>query len=124
MLHERLTDPLKSMFGTSGIFFFAWIIPYGLAFIIFAVIYLRFLIKLPKKIMLLFILSGAIYISGAIGIEMIGGVQANLHGYHNALFSSLYTFEESLEMIGSMIFIYTLLSYMETESRHATLASK
>lgn len=62
--------------------------------------------------MILFLVSGTTFISGAIGFEMLGGRQADLYGTNNVLYSFYYTCEESLEMIGIAIFIYTLLSYM------------
>lgn len=121
MLHERTSEPLRRLLGTSGVLFFAWIIPYGLALIVFVALYLRFLIKLPKKIMFLFIVSGVIYVTGAIGLEIFGGMEANLQGYESVLFYILYTCEESFEMFGGIIFIYTLLSYMADEFKYITI---
>lgn len=111
-IHERFEEPTKNVFKTSGFLFYAWIIPYGIALVAFIIIYSKFLFKLPKNTMILFLVSGTTFVSGAIGLEMIGGRQADLYGTDTILFSFYYTCEESLEMIGIAIFIYTLLSYM------------
>ncbi len=110
-IHERLIDPVKTSLNTSGLLFFAWVIPYGIALMIFVVAYAKFLMNLPKKIMVLFIISGTIFVSGAIGVELFEGKEASLNGYNTLVFALYYTFEEFLEMLGIVIFIYTLLLY-------------
>jgi len=111
-IHERLGKPTRDVFKTSGLLYFAWVIPYGIALVVFIVGYAKFLFNLPRNTMILFIVSGATFVSGAIGFEMLGGRQAYLYGANNVLYSIYYTCEEFLEMIGIAIFIYTLLSYM------------
>jgi hypothetical protein len=62
--------------------------------------------------MILFLVSGSIFVSGAIGFELLGGRQAELYGKDNVLYCFFYTCEELLEMLGVAVFIYTLLRYM------------
>jgi hypothetical protein len=111
-IHERLIIPVRETFKTSGFLYFAWVIPYGLALVVFIFAYSKFLFELPKRTMILFIISGAIFVSGAIGFEMVGGSQADLYGRNNIIYSIIVTCEELLEMLGIAIFIYTLLTYM------------
>lgn len=73
MIHERLTLPVRETLNASGIFFYAWVIPYGVALLLFLAVYAKFLISLKRKNLVLFVLSGTIYISGAIGLELLGG---------------------------------------------------
>lgn len=112
LIHERFVDPLRDNFGASGIFHYAWVIPYGIALIIFLIAYTKFLFSLPRDTMILFIVSGAIFVSGAIGMEMIEGSYAILYGKETILYAVMYTIEEFLEMFGIVLFIYTLLSYI------------
>ena len=125
-IHERFGQTTREALNTSGPLFYAWIIPYGIALIIFILAYSKFLFELPKNTMVLFLVSGITFISGAIGFEMLGGRQADLYGISNILYSFYYTCEESLEMIGIAIFIYTLLSYMvnQFESVKITVSKK
>jgi len=114
-LHERLIKPVRENLGTSGLLFSAWVIPYGLALILFVAGYLKFLLQLPKKIMYLFCISGAVFVAGAIGLELFEGHHYERHGSIDLTFAVFYTVEEFLEMFGIVLFIYTLLAYIETE---------
>ncbi len=114
-IHERLTTPVKETFNTSGLLFYAWVIPYGIGLLVFLLIYSKFLLSLPRQTMILFIVSGSIYVAGAIGFELLGGQQAELTGPNDLLYSLFYTCEELLEMLGIALFIYTLLTYIVTE---------
>jgi hypothetical protein len=112
MIHERFRKPVQSRLNTSGLFNFAWVIPYGCATIFFAFFFLKFVLNLPKKVKFLFILGGVMYVSGAIGMEMIGGLWDENFGQDNATYAMLYTIEESLELTGIIVFIFGLLTYM------------
>ena len=96
-IHERFVNPTKETFKTSGLLYYAWIIPYGIGLIGFIIVYSKFLFELPKDTMVLFLVSGFTFIAGAIGFEMLGGRQDELYGNRNILYSFYYTCEESLE---------------------------
>ena len=112
MIHELLSV-LRKPLNASGFFYFTWVIPAGLFLIIFTVIFSSFIKSLPKKVRNLFILSGIIYVGGAIGIEMISAYHAELHGENNLIYKMITTVEESLEMMGILVFIYSLLFYLQ-----------
>src|SRR5690606_19893923 len=101
----------RRTFNLSGYFYYAWIVPYGIAVVLLFALLLPFLKKLRKRTRVLFLLSGTIFISGAIGFEMLGGNVIQSQG-PGALFSFFYTCEELLEMLGSSLFIYALLDYI------------
>ncbi len=110
--HESLILPFRSLFDiSSGFLFFAWVIPYGIGVFVFGLVYLRFLMDLPKKTRFLFILSGSLFVSGAIGMELIGANEFAKAGYSFS-FSLITTLEESMEMIGIAFFIYALAQYI------------
>ncbi len=109
-LHEHLVTIVKSITPLSGILYHAWIIPYGIALIILFFVYYKFLLKLPKKTLYLFILSGFIFVFGAVGIEAFEGWEYELNG-ESMLFCVMVTVEECFEMLGVSLFIYALLSY-------------
>jgi len=113
-LHEMLTEPTRKLLGDGnlGVFYFAWIIP-GIALVlVLALFFLRFLLCLPAKTRLTFLMAATLYIGGAIGFELIGGRFAELHGQRNLTYSMIVTVEESLEMAGVIIFIWALLVYI------------
>lgn len=116
-LHEELGDFVEALqlFEAEGFLYFAWVVPYGLLLCLFAFSYLRFTLSLPKKTKILFILAGFIFISGAVGLEVISAKEADLHGSTTVLYSVLYTLEELCEMLGIVLFIYALLDYIQKD---------
>lgn len=65
---------MRTLLGTGGVFYFAWVIP-GAAFVcLFALAYLGFLLAMPRPIAMTMVLAGIIYVSGAIGAEMVGSI--------------------------------------------------
>lgn len=113
-VHEQLITPVQLALDTTGLFFFAWIIPYGIATLLLGLAYLKFVIQLPKTTRLLFILSGALFVTGAVGFEMISGRHAEMYAGHNLPYVMMTTIEESLEMLGIIIFLYALTAYIST----------
>lgn len=112
-LHEKLIEPLQLELSTSGFLHFAWVIPgAGFAFICLLA-FTRFLNHLPAQTRCLFLLAGSLYISGTLGMEMIGGYYYSLiNGQQNIIYAVIVTIEESLEMLGIAVFIYSLLHYI------------
>lgn len=110
--HEQLIDPLRSALNTSGIFHFAWVIPGSIFVLLCLLAFWGFLCVLPKKTRHLFLIAGAIYVAGSLGMEMINGYYASLFGKWNIVYAIITTLEECFEMLGIAVFIYALLSYM------------
>ncbi|WP_454063032.1 hypothetical protein [Candidatus Nitrospira salsa] len=112
--HERLIYPIRDLIGADsfGIFYYAWVIPFIPLVLILIPFYARFLLQLPEKTRLAFFVAAALYLGGAIGVELIGGYYVELHGKHNLTYSMIVTVEESLEMGGVILFIWALLVYI------------
>ena len=117
-IHERFLDSVREDFKLTGLFYYAWVVPYGLGVLAFVIAFSRFLLRLPRKTMRWFIASGAIYVTGAIGFEMLGARHFESYGLDNVAYSILYTCEESLEMLGIALFIYSLLAYASKEFQY------
>ena len=85
-----------------------WAIGGGLLALGIGLGFIPFLRRLPKRTAILFAVAGAIYIGGAVGVEIIGEpldadtIQYNL----------LTVLEEGMETFGVIFFIHVLLSYM------------
>ncbi|MCP4112281.1 MAG: peptidase M48 Ste24p [Desulfobacteraceae bacterium] len=114
-LHENIGDIVENYINATGFLYFPWIIPYGFAVIVFILVYLKFILELPKKTATLFILTGIVYLTGAIVFDMLGGREAELYGFDSVTYSVLYTIEEFLEMISVVVLIYTFLLYIERQ---------
>lgn len=103
VLHERLIDVD-----------IPWMVIYGFLGLVFLMVYRSFITSLPFRIRRLFLLAGVIYVSGAGGVESLAGRRYYLYG-GGELYQSLIVVEETLEMIGIVIFIHALLIYIVDE---------
>jgi hypothetical protein len=113
--HESSTVPLRKFLNTSGVLFYAWIIPYALAVLVLFLVYLRFLLNLNRQARNHFFLAGLIYVSGAMLFEIPGGIYDEAFGRHTPVYALISTVEELLEMGGILLFIYALTSYISAE---------
>lgn len=120
MLHEKLVNPVKNYLGTSGIFYFAWVIPMSLVVLIVLIYFFRFFLSLPKKIKTGVATAVVIYLSGAIGFEMIGGWWLTNFG-DGFGYKMITTIEESFEMIGLIYLIKTLFLYEDQDKNRQQL---
>ena len=120
MIHEILTI-LRKPLNASGFFYFTWVVPAIIFLIFLSLMFISVLKSLPKRIRTLFIVAGIIYIGGAIGVEMIGAYHSETFGENNITYGIITTIEESLEIIGVLVFIYSLLSYLQNYSRQINL---
>lgn len=123
-IHERIAAPTSQLMHTSGLLHFSWVIPYGIAVAIFCIIYMRFLVNLPRRTMIFFIVSGVTYVSGSLGLEMISAPQYELHGVDGLIYMLIVSCEESLEMLGVVIFIYALLQYITEQFEGLTISTE
>ena len=121
-IHEKTLSITRELFGTSGLLYYSWIIPFGIFAVIVLLANVRFLLALPSRIGLIFFLSGAVFITGAIGMEMLEGQINEAGGYRSFDYMILVTIEEILEMVGIYGFIYGLLSHLTAEGRPLKLS--
>lgn len=117
-IHERMVIPVRTAFGLTGLLYFAWVVPYGIAVSVFVIAFSKFLLRLPKETIRRFVVSGTIYVTGAMGFEILGAGYFESHGSKNVGFSLLYTCEELLEMLGVALFIYALLAHISNQFQY------
>ncbi len=65
--------------------------------------------------MWLFIFSGIIYIAGALGFEMLAAKEVTSVRNSDLVKDIFICIEETFEMVGIALFIYTLLVYINEE---------
>ena len=113
VLHEQLIKPMRAIVGAEGFFYFAWVIPGLIIVALFGLVYLMFFLHLDKKFKILFFVSLGIYIGGVIGGEMLSGYYAASLGLKNIRYATIASIEESIELIGCSLIIYSLLEYIK-----------
>jgi len=114
-IHEKIFSRIINKFyeyETNGIFTFNWVIIGGAVALIFIVYFSFLIIKIDKRVKFMFILSGFLYLSGAILAEMIGGFYIDKVAV-NFNYQILATIEESFEMFGIAFFIRALMKYIK-----------
>ena len=116
-VHELLTHPMRRMFGSAGGgLYFSWVVAGGAGVLVIGLAYLPFLWALPRATRIRFIVSGIVYVGGALAMEVIGGRTFIEQG--DAELTLAYaisvTVEESMEMLGVVLFIRAILMHMRT----------
>ena len=76
---------------------------------------------LPVNIRAGFVLSGLIYVFGAIVIGLYGAEVIGVHSHRDPKYIFLASFEESLEMLGLTLFIYWLFEFIQLEFKSFSL---
>jgi hypothetical protein len=110
-LHERL----GGLVGGSGVLYFDWVIPAGIAVAALGFVFLRFLQHLPAESRRRFLIAGGVYLTGALAMELPLGWWTERHGPENLPYALIDFVEESLELCGASLFALALW-------RHSALA--
>lgn len=103
--------------------FFSWIIPATVLVIIVGVIYIRWLIALPRRTALLFFIAGVVYVTGALVFEGIGAVLAD-ETFFNTSYLVVSTIEEALELSGVLIMLYAVFDYLQRQGVKLVLTNE
>jgi hypothetical protein len=125
-IHEQIAGMLRPSITNdlSGLLYWAWVIPYGLFAIFAALYFMKFVLALPPPTRKLFFEAGALYLFGALFLELAEGYFFKLYGLNHIYNRMLYFVEELCEMCGITIFIYALLNYMAAHHIWFTLKKK
>jgi len=112
-IHETLGDWTEQFVDISGYLHYPWVISYSILVLFLGIVYFRFFYNMKKKVFYSFMLAAFIFLSGAVGFELLGAKEASLHGTDTLLYCSYYTIEESLEMFGVIYLIHILLHLLK-----------
>ena len=119
-IHESILLFLQNEYKFSGFLYHAWVIPYGALTFFVAVFFYRFVYKFPRKIKNLILFSGFIFVLGELIFETFSGKLVSLYGDPSLmtkpqflLHFSFITIEESLGLIGILIFNFALLKNLQ-----------
>ena len=92
---------------------FNWAVLGGLIVGVVGIIYIPFLLALDRALALKFVISGCIFVGGAIGVELLSedmDEDTIMYGFATAV-------EEGMEMIGALMFLYVNLN--EHKKQHS-----
>ncbi|MGC1489317.1 MAG: hypothetical protein WA784_16165 [Albidovulum sp.] len=91
---------------------FAWLVPAGVVVAVVVAIYLRWVLSLPSVTRNLFILAGAVFVTGGLGFELVGKEVADAT-FFNPAYILASTLEEMLEMLGVAIMLYAAINHLQ-----------
>jgi hypothetical protein len=112
-LHERLTPLGRDLLGLPHDAYFAWTLPMGIVVLAIGLAFARFVLRLARPIRNLIVLAAAVFLTGAMGMEILGGVMDRDPG--NVARVLVITLEETLEMLGIVLLIRALLLNLEDQ---------
>lgn len=122
-----IVDQVPTITGNSLLFYSTWMIPGAIFVLVVGVLYFGFVLDLPPRTRLLFVVAGASYLLGAMGMEAVGAeITARSGGdvvgtASKVALALATTLEETLEMLGILIFLYALLGYVTKYLREISL---
>lgn len=119
--HEQLVAPLRQALGADGLLRPAWVLPYAGLILLLVALYWRWFWALPRRMRRSLLLAATLYLGGAVGFEMLGGLKTSLRpdDPQLGLTALLCAGEEGLEMGGIVVLLGALLE--EIQRRHGVL---
>jgi hypothetical protein len=140
-IHEAIGAQLERLlhnitgFNASGAISFFWVVPGAVFVFIVLLAYVRFLAHLPQTTRRWFLFAGALFVLGALGVEMLtaqvvsssgsiadwvasssGGIvdRGSASAVPTILKGLQTSVEEMFEMLGLTAFVYALLAYISS----------
>ncbi len=83
---------------------------------IFVLSYWLFLAHLPRNTRIRFIQVGAVFVGGALGVELVLGYWTDLHDSSNLGYGIIDWVEESMELTGAGLFLSALVAVLANET--------
>jgi hypothetical protein len=113
LLHEELSKPLTRSLDLDPERweYWAWVGPYSVAALLLVAAFARFLWRLPATTRWQIVGAGVLYVSGAAGLELIGGRFWD-EGDLSVPYLLVVGAEETLEMLGVVLLAYALLTFL------------
>ena len=98
-LHDRARGPLSRL-NLGGVLYFSWVLVAVPLLVVLGVVLLPWLRALPRPTLTRFMIAGAVYVGGAVGLEMIGGALYESGSGDSLPYVLGATLEETMEMVG------------------------
>ncbi len=113
-LHEASGRFLSRLiFGGVGQGFF-WVLLAAPLLMLMYLIFRNFIMSQPARTRKLMLISAAIYVGGALGMEVVGWIYTQLDNQIWAIYLSITFIEETAEMLGQIVFSFALLDRLCT----------
>lgn len=121
MIHEWLSGYLSARIDNSGLFYFAWTLPALVICLAGLICFVPFILSFKGIDRILLAGSAVVFLSGAIGMEMLGGSVAEVGGVETLQYRVFTTIEETLEYSGVLLFLYFILRQLRRSFNRTTI---
>lgn len=119
-IHELLNRPLRAALHTGGLLYFPWVLVGAGVALTMVAAFGRLVLAQPPPVRSPLIVAAALFLSGAIGVEMLAAPYYETVGKATLIHSLLVTLEEFLEMSGVAVFIYARCSISWRLNEHSS----
>jgi hypothetical protein len=109
LIHELSMGPM-AQFQFTGAFLMSWVVPYGIASILLAAIFLPLVLGQPFDLRWSIIIGGVFYVGSALVFEMVEGRFLTGYGWGDPYFQTTMKIQEAGELVGLTIFAIGLFS--------------
>ena len=123
IIHEKFSALLKGLPDLNGWAHYRWLYAGAVAVTSLAVVFIRFYLHLDIRNKVLFPLAAGIYLLGAAGGELFSGHYAQTYGTKNITYTLMTHGEEFGQHFGSIVMVYTLLTYLIAHYSQIAFAS-
>ncbi|RYE10863.1 MAG: hypothetical protein EOP22_02995 [Hyphomicrobiales bacterium] len=111
-LHEWFGEGFKWLPDSTGALNFRWVVV-GIPIVIaVGLLFLPFLFRLPRRTAMRLVVAGAVFVGGALGVEMISAMVDFAEG-RSFTYQLLMACEEAMEMIGVILGIRAVLLHID-----------
>jgi hypothetical protein len=111
-IHELSMAPMRGALDLNGLLYFSWVVPAVVILAALGIYFSKFFMSLPKTLLKRMMMAAAIFIGGALIIELPEGMWYEMHGKENIVYALMTTLEESMELFGLVTFINALLLHL------------
>lgn len=112
-----LHETTSGWFDTAGALHFGWVIPAAALVLALVPVFVPFLRRLPPPTARAFVLAGALYVGGAVGMELPLGLWVEARGDEGLGYFMIDWVEETLEISGLTLFAGALLRRLAARGR-------
>ena len=95
---------------------FSWAKPGGVLAILIGIAYIPFLRSLDRKTAIQFVVGGALFVGGAVGVELATESYADNDELNTLAYYMWTGVEEGMEMAGVLVFLQALIQWMRDQS--------
>ncbi len=107
-LHEHLGGAIGDV---GGVLYFDWVIPAATIVVALTIAFVPFIRALDPRTRLRLIIAGAVYVSGALVMELPLGWWTEQHGNEGFGYALIDWVEETMELVGAVLAFAALLAH-------------